>query len=153
MLVLIKTAPSYYRQIEIGINKIHFFLIGIFAGSMSYNNKSIVWYWIPITVLLLVVSYLMFFPGVVIVRETLIRFVGITICCFVLSRNFAFNSLLKWCGIYSLELYIFHMLFRSLYVDFVTNVVLGAILPILSALLICKPVHNLIDNYILKLIK
>jgi fucose 4-O-acetylase-like acetyltransferase len=146
LVFLYKYANDYYMMTQLGITKIPFFIAGIYAGAQSKQCKHFNLLWVGVLVVLLLLLYKVEFEQVLIVRESVRRLLGLLLCCLILSMvgKYRFVMMpLKKLGEYSLEIYIMHMCFRGLFSDYISDIWLASLLPIIASVLLCKPAHYL----------
>ena len=140
-------SPDYYDMTSIGIVKIPFFIMGAWVGKKSTEDGKLNVVWIAVLVLALAALYVKPVCEWLSLRESLFRIVGMIACCFALEltrRITPLQSFLKWVGQYTLEIYIFHLMFYCVLPDF-DNGSMRAVLAIGIAFLLCVPVHRLTE--------
>ena len=138
--------PEYYKMTLIGIVKIPFFIFGLWAGKQSMEDKKCHWIWLVLVFVLWELSKRYVSCTWVFPAQDLYKILGIVLCCFVLTWTKNFNilhSLLKWFGQYTLEIYIFHLMFFEVFTGLITNIYIHVAVAVGCALLLCVPVHKL----------
>lgn len=147
--------PFYYDKIGIGLAQIPAFILGIYIGQLSYQKKqkqSIA------LLLILLVSWIVSFclRDLYDLAKVILGFeekvIYMLFLCFLLditSNNritVALKHLLQWCGSYSLELYVLHLLIYY----FIDTRVMGEFsqltkvsLMVICALILCVPFQKI----------
>lgn len=157
--VLIKLVDSnYYKIIKIGIDRVFIFLCGLAYGYVSHacrvsKNKLLIYNVAIINLFVITYVVSLFADPIYNFLQMVSKLVTIpTICCiFNIMGNNKFMQLLNREGHYTLELYILHLFFYSLFSSLFVNVSQIEIMSmsILLALIICKPVHITINKVLL----
>lgn len=86
-------------------------------------------------------------------RECTFRLVGMLACASILlfvTKLTTAYKLLKWFGKYTLELYILHMLIYGELSMLIGNKYWATGLTIVVSIVICMPVHQVIEKYVIK---
>lgn len=163
-IVLEYFQPEYYEKISIGIEKIPIFILGIYIGSLSLQDKVKKQYIITSIVIITIwiISYKTktFWGYAYAIYDMTEKLIYMFIICIFLSMTNKYKihnylcKILTWFGRYSLELYVLHLLIFC----FLSSNVLGHINPIIKvnimlfgAIILSMPLHNLIDRLITKL--
>ncbi|MDD2960495.1 MAG: acyltransferase [Muribaculaceae bacterium] len=138
--------PDYYQRINIGLDKIVIFILGIYLGYIAYSDRSISFiksFGILTTLLCILHFYKSDYVLADNFHEVIFRFYGLLILCILAFKTERkglknrFWAVFSWLGKYSLELYILHMLFYS---TIVVRFEMNPIFAILLALLFCMPI-------------
>lgn len=148
--------PHYNMIVGQWLRKMVLFPIGMLFGYLSkynvINNQMVIRFFLFVTVSLIIAHFL----SISLLEEYTRCLFGIFTLCFLFNviDKVEFlkwiNRVMSWLGTYSLELYILHLLMRfaiesctaypSQYIQIFT---------ILLSLIICKPVHDIIEKYFL----
>lgn len=139
---------DYYLMNKIGLSKIPFFIIGIWAGKQSYNEKAFHYIWI--VVLFVVWRFATAFPILewLCFCESFHRLFGITITCLAIyGVSIVLHNkelkIIRWFGCYTLEIYILHLMIFEVLFDIMNNIYLISSLSIGIALLVCVPANKI----------
>ena len=147
--------PAYYKEVEIGLPQIPAFFFGVLAGLFAYKNYQST-FWMPVTALCLVIFYgfSVFYEPLYSSYLIALRLFCMTVICkmFVSNLFVFFNPFLRWCGKYSLELYLIHLAAYILISKFQVNSVWLNHLNILLAFALCKP-FNLLSSQLVRTLK
>lgn len=152
--------PNYYSLVGQWIHKTVMFPIGILSGYVSKNHQGFKYrdcYAVLISLILLFVFSLMFCKFLYEYSRSLVGIFCLPFLFEFLSTSCRLrwiNSVLRWLGLYSLELYVLHVLmFKTVKSYYEDAEVLVMACCIVWALLICVPIHNMIENIDRKLFK
>lgn len=130
--------PEYYAKIEYGLQFMPYFVVGsIIPFVNEYLPKS----WEKIIVMIIALFTLSIIP-----------MVGLLIYLYLLNKTFYKRlAVFHFLGVYSLEIYLFHMLFLHIIPEF-ENSLLFVTVCYASTFLLCRPIHRLIRrvNIVLK---
>ena len=107
-------APSYYNMVSIGITQAPIFVIGMLFGYYSSHKYMVSWRTMMWLILVLVVLVGIkrispFFQAPMILT---LRIVTIILVCYIFNKVMFLKNVMgggKWCGKYTLELYILHL--------------------------------------------
>lgn len=149
-------APSYYNMVSIGITQAPIFVIGMLFGYYSSHKYMISWrtmMWL-ILVLVVLVGFKRISPFFQAPMILALRIVTIILVCYIFNKVMFFKNVMggvKWCGKYTLELYILHLHIYGLILKshpYGTNEYWGINFEFLEistavilSLLLCYPVH------------
>ena len=157
LLTVQYSCPDYWENEKIGFCRILIFPLGVFCGYLAKRNysisyRSLLFYFVFCFILMFVMDkidneYLGF-------GRTLL---GIPLA--VVSVDFMGTKLKKllrpvmlFLGKYSLELYLLHLFISFIFKFFhIFNSAIGMTIGIIAALLLCKPVNQLVDKIVSKL--
>lgn len=162
LIILIKYfLPTYYSRISIGIDKIPIFILGVYAGQISFLNKTkegLILLSVVVSVWILSFEVKNLYQYGVAINGMAEKIVYMSILCILISQceNWHLiqwiNKCLRWFGKYSLELYVLHLLLYC----FISSNIFGVITPLfkvcfmnICAILLCVPFHqicNVITN-------
>lgn len=149
-------APSYYDMVSIGITQAPIFVIGMLFGYYSSHKYMVSWRTMMWLILVLVVLVGIkrispFFQAPMILT---LRIVTIILVCYIFNKVMFLKNVMggvKWCGKYTLELYILHLHIYGLILKshpYGTNEYWGINFEFLEistavilSLLLCYPVH------------
>lgn len=143
--LLFCVVPNYYNMLIIGLVKVPFFFLGIWAGKQAFEDKHIQWYWILLIVILWVLSKKYVAMSWVFPEQDIFKIIGIILCCYFLKWTDSvkiIHSALQWFGSYTLEIYILHLMFYSSFSN-IENRYFHVAIAIGCALLLCVPIHQL----------
>ena len=161
--------PDYYSLVGIGLTQIPCFIIGMYFGYISSNEKSNIGIlnislciFLPFIVLKLVS---VFFPDIDYIVKMMQRILGLMVFCFVMEKSAHIRMLrsvrggvifvLDFIGKVTLEIYIFHLLIFYLFKDMglmYCNTIL-ILSSIWLALMISYPVHKYSNNFLETIMK
>lgn len=148
--------PSYYDMVSIGITQAPIFVIGMLFGYYSSYKYTVSWRTMMWLILVLVVLVGIkrispFFQAPMILT---LRIVTIILVCYIFNKVMFLKNVMggvKWCGKYTLELYILHLHIYGLILKshpYGTNEYWGINFEFLEistavilSLLLCYPVH------------
>ena len=107
-------APSYYDMVSIGITQAPIFVIGMLFGYYSSHKYTVSWRTMMWLILVLVVLVGIkrispFFQAPMILT---LRIVTIMLVCYIFNKVMFLKNVMggvKWCGKYTLELYVLHL--------------------------------------------
>lgn len=107
-------APSYYNMVSIGITQAPIFVIGMLFGYYSSHKYMVSWRTMMWLILVLVVLVGIkrispFFQAPMILT---LRIVTIILVCYIFNKVMFLKNVMggvKWCGKYTLELYVLHL--------------------------------------------
>ena len=150
LTIIYRIYPEYYALTSIGIVKIPFFFVGMWAGQQATEKKELNIYWI----IFLFICYVCLFIWPIMpwlkLREDLLRILGIVFCSSILLFTDKYKArphfILRWLGEYSLEIYILHLMFMSLFQPEDDMGYWSTFLAVGCALILCKPFHLLCNN-------
>ena len=149
-------APSYYNMVSIGITQAPIFVIGMLFGYYSSHKYMVSWRTMMWLILVLVVLVGIkrispFFQAPMILP---LRIVTIILVCYIFNKVVFLKNVMggvKWCGKYTLELYVLHLHIYGLILKshpYGTNEYWGINFEFLEistavilSLLLCYPVH------------
>lgn len=148
-------APSYYDMVSIGITQAPIFVIGMLFAYYSSHKYTVSWRTMMWLILVLVVLVGIkrispFFQAPMILT---LRIVTIILVCYIFNKVMFLKNVggVKWCGKYTLELYILHLHIYGLILKshpYGTNEYWGINFEFLEistavilSLLLCYPVH------------
>ena len=151
-----KYCPDYYALIGKWIDKTLMFPMGMLCGYMCKTGISLKRKYVIIMMIVLTILYMVTIVNPIFIKKEYLRCL-----CGVFSLSLLFSVLekshyskkiltvLHWLGTYSLELYVLHVLiFKTIDACIVLSEPYKVmILSIFLALLVCKPVHNVINNF------
>ena len=150
---------SYYDLIKIGITKIPMFLIGMIMAYMSKENMKLNIYYFICICLMLIINFILknkftFFIPIYEISYRLLSIPIICVCLNYFKSKIQLILILEWFGKYSLEIYVLHLLlidkikilFNILKLN--NSAFFYVLVTYIIVLLLCKPIHNLIDKQI-----
>ena len=157
-------APSYYDMVSIGITQAPIFVIGMLFGYYSshkymFSRRTMMWLILVLVVLVGIKRISPFFQAPMILT---LRIVTIILVCYIFNKVMFLKNVMggvKWCGKYTLELYVLHLHIYGLILQcrpFGTDVVYGMkysfweiLVAVVLSLLLCVPI-NRISNILSK---
>ena len=160
--IMLFFCADYYSKISIGYEKLSFFFVGMYIMFLIDNGICLKWYKVlSIVFITIVLNILTKNIPFIIPEYTLFKILfNIVIAILIVSFMSKFSifkliiDVIKWFGIYSLELYILHMLLFYIFDIYLFVHVSSRYLIIISviiAIIIAKPV-NLFTNYVVNTI-